>query len=404
MSLRKTTEQLLKEFATRRPERAGLDDYSQVDYRGARTHVLIRCSKHNFTYPVTPDNYLRGRGCRMCRSDRVSAVKRKGLKEFLKLAPAMRPDRVSLDDFSGTRITKFGDEMEVLCKRHGSYTTTPTRYLYQNHDCPTCSNQRKARKLSQQEFLRRLSQNPHVAAGRLRATSATKYVSGQHKTTVACPVHGPVVIAAAHLLKGGGCGKCATSAKLTPEGFLARARIKNQVLGGMDSFENAVYKNSRTKVTFTCSLHGDYLASPRGYLQQGKRCPRCATKISHKEVACLNELGLPNDPEHRQVRFGRYEVDGFDPEMGTVYEFLGDFFHGNPVRYPPSDQNLFLKQSFGALYQKTFSRFDSILKGNPVRVSRIVYVWESDWDAFVSCDSDTLQQQEYNVQSSDKNT
>ena len=30
-------------------------------------------------------------------------------------------------------------------------------------------------------------------------------------------------------------------------------------------------------------------------------------------------------------------ADGYDPKTNTVYEFLGDYFHGNPAVYDPED-------------------------------------------------------------------
>lgn len=33
----------------------------------------------------------------------------------------------------------------------------------------------------------------------------------------------------------------------------------------------------------------------------------------------------------REFRVGPYLVDGYDPDTKTIYEFLGDWYHGNSV-------------------------------------------------------------------------
>jgi hypothetical protein len=108
-------------------------------------------------------------------------------------------------------------------------------------------------------------------------------------------------------------------------------------------------------------------------------CPFCTVCVSKPETEWLESLGKPNDSEHRQVKIkiGKkwHNVDGFDPETNTVYEFLGDFWHGNPKCYSPDDINRCSKRSFGELYDKTKQK-ELILIGAGYKV---VSIWESDW-------------------------
>jgi len=59
-----------------------------------------------------------------------------------------------------------------------------------------------------------------------------------------------------------------------------------------------------------------------------------------------------------------YRVDGFHKESNTIFEFLGDYWHGNP------DSSFYNKEK----YNKTFSRLICLHKKY-----NIVYVWESDY-------------------------
>ena len=69
-------------------------------------------------------------------------------------------------------------------------------------------------------------------------------------------------------------------------------------------------------------------------------------------------------------------VDGFDPETNTVYEFLGDYWHGNPEVYSAKEKNLVNKKTFGRLYQKTLQRISTLKEAG----FKVVYIWESSFN------------------------
>ena len=77
----------------------------------------------------------------------------------------------------------------------------------------------------------------------------------------------------------------------------------------------------------------------------------------------------------RYIPVGRgTTVDGFDSITNTVFEFLGDYWHGNPDRFSPKKTNPSNKQKFGTLYLKTFDKLDSL-----IRVGyKVIYRWESE--------------------------
>ena len=51
----------------------------------------------------------------------------------------------------------------------------------------------------------------------------------------------------------------------------------------------------------------------------------------------MDYLDIPNDKLQREVTLKVkdkvYYVDGFEPKTNTVYEFNGDYWHGNPERH-----------------------------------------------------------------------
>ena len=100
--------------------------------------------------------------------------------------------------------------------------------------------------------------------------------------------------------------------------------------------------------------------------------------ISKKETEWLNSLNIPNDKEHRQVIIiiddKQYIVDGYDPESNTIYEFLGDYWHGNPKTTIQENINHQRNKSFGDLYKDTINKIEKLkTKYN------VIYIWESDY-------------------------
>ena len=93
--------------------------------------------------------------------------------------------------------------------------------------------------------------------------------------------------------------------------------------------------------------------------------------IQHAEN--MGELHLPIDG-------GRYyKADGYCKTTNTIYEFYGDFWHGNPEIYSPDDMNNKTGKTMGELYENTVTR-EQALRNMGVNV---VTVCECDYDRMV---------------------
>lgn len=88
----------------------------------------------------------------------------------------------------------------------------------------------------------------------------------------------------------------------------------------------------------------------------------------------------------------RFHADGYCKATNTIYEYHGDFWHGNPKLYRSNALNKVSKKTFGQLYKQTVER-ESKLK---VMGFTVVFIWESDWKRFVQ--SVTCIQRRFRVQ------
>ena len=111
-------------------------------------------------------------------------------------------------------------------------------------------------------------------------------------------------------------------------------------------------------------------------------CQKCGPQYSRKSVDWLefisktNDIYIQhalNDGEYR-IPTTSFKADGFCKETNTIYEFNGDYWHGNPSIYNYNDKSYF-SVSFGELYQKTL-RKENIIKELGYN---LITIWESDW-------------------------
>lgn len=99
------------------------------------------------------------------------------------------------------------------------------------------------------------------------------YVNNKTNLIIHCPEHGYFEQIPQTHLGGSVCPKCArTHLKETTEGFIKRARAIHK---NTYSYENAHYINNKTKITITCSVHGDFQQEPSSHLK-GSGCVQCA--------------------------------------------------------------------------------------------------------------------------------
>jgi len=208
------------------------------------------------------------------------------------------------------------------------------------------------------------------------------YVGSKIKVKITCKAHGEFKISPNYLLNSKyGCPKCLSDQtgrvyKFSLDDFLKNAKDIHKKLY---DYSKSTYRNSRSKIEIVCKKHGSFFQTAGEHLQ-GSGCPQCKTKtISFLETLWLDSQNVPRNVLNRQVslRVGkvRYIVDGIIPSLNTVYEFNGDYYHGNPLIYNPAKTNGFTHKTFGELYQKTVEK----QKNLEAHGYKVISIWESDF-------------------------
>lgn len=172
-----------------------------------------------------------------------------------------------------------------------------------------------------------------------------------------------------------GCPKCYNEKsrkiqQLTSQEFIDKSKNIHKDLYDYSLIE---YINNRKKVKIKCNKCLTIFEQRPMHHMIGNGCPKCwhETYTSKPEIDFLNSLNI----KVRQQNIENYIVDGFDENNNTIYEFLGDYWHGNPEKFNNNQLNKHLNKTFGQLYEKTKNRFKSLKQLG----YKVKYIWESDW-------------------------
>lgn len=215
--------------------------------------------------------------------------------------------------------------------------------------------------------------------------SKVNYTGIRNKVEIVCPIHGSFwQLSANHLNQKQGCPHCGGRARITLDKFLQEA----------ESIHGTTYdyslitqiNNNRDLLPIICRQHGPFRISPNKHLSQKSGCKICGNERKHgkrtskKADMWLDTLGI--DGLLREVSGlipGRnYTVDGYDPKTRTAYEFHGDYWHGNPNKFPCDGIHPQKGRTYGELHQETVEKKAAYLEGG----FNYVECWESEFKQF----------------------
>ena len=182
-------------------------------------------------------------------------------EKFIQKAREVHGDKY---DYSKVDYKSSQTKVTIVCSVHGDFEQKPNNHLL-GKGCPRCGGNNK---LTTKEFIER-SKEVH---GDKYDYSKVNYKNANKKVIIWCPIHGDFEQKPNNHLQGQGCPKCSNNVKLTTEEFIKKAK---KFHGDKYDYSKVEYKSSQTKVTITCSIHGDFEQKPNNHLQ-GQGCPRCS--------------------------------------------------------------------------------------------------------------------------------
>lgn len=171
-------------------------NYSITIYENMRTNVDIICYTHG-KYSINPNNHLNGQGCDKCRIDN----KKIGINVLLQRCSLLHNDKYDYSLVSSD-YKSIKDKIHVICKEHGTFTTSIKNHLYQKRGCNDC------RKLGLDNFIRKSNV---IHNDKYDYKLIKEYNNNKEKVNIICKEHGVFTQKIDLHLFGQGCPVCRES-------------------------------------------------------------------------------------------------------------------------------------------------------------------------------------------------
>ena len=372
---RKTKEQFIKESIEIHGD---LYSYDKVDYQTQNDDIIIVCHDHG-EFLQKPVVHLMGSGCQTCGSIKNADANRKSTAEFIFDAISKHGDKYNYEnvDYINCRTNII-----IVCSEHGEFPQTPNTHLG-GGGCPECANYNigLTNRSNKEEFVEKSIELHGSKYDYIKVAYQTSII----KVIIGCPIHGDFMQTPnGHL--AGGCKKCGVDMikdvrRKSKERFIEELI---EIHGDKYGHEKVEYTNCHKDVILTCKKHGDFKVLPSNILRRDRGCPKCSTRFSKISMEWLNMIKV-NYPDLRtyddiegeyRIPNTNYYVDGYDEKTNTVFEFHGDYWHGNPEIYQSKQINPSTKCTFGELYNKTLNK-RKILEDLGYKY---IEVWENKWN------------------------
>jgi len=276
---------------------------------------------------------------------------------------------------------KWGEKIEIICDKHGSYFQR-LDHLFNGIECNKCADIKRAssKTISLDEVIKQAK----LIHGNIYDYSKVEYKKSLSKVEIICQQHGSFFISMSNHISGKQrCPICSNISrgeilhkKLTKsaEYYLQKCVDK---YGDKYEYDFSNYYNRKSYIKIKCKKHGWFTQQLCEHLR-GSECPYCFKTKSKKEVAWLDSLNISFENRNKTLFLkdnSHIIVDGYDPSLNTVYEFYGDFWHGNLNVFKENEINKVTKTTFKQLYDKTLKR-EAIIKENGFK---LVTIWEKDF-------------------------
>ena len=184
------------------------------------------------------------------------------------------------------------NHVTAICPKHGNFSIYAYDFAYKR-GCPKCGVEErvknktcrkpKSEKLTKELFVEKSNEVFNSFYDYSLTDLKNKDEKGRVK--IICPVHGEFWQNPYNHIKGYGCEKCgkekaSKKQSYTKESFIEKAKVihNNKYL-----YDKVVYKNSHSKVTITCPVHGDFEQKAYSHLQ-GHGCPKCMAELNRQKL------------------------------------------------------------------------------------------------------------------------
>lgn len=292
-------------------------DYSKTTYIKARSRLTIICRVHG-EITVHAHKHMKGSNCPSCSS----IARGRKIKDTFDTVVA-KANRVHNNKYSYP-VQKYINTKTpaiISCPIHGEFSQRFDSHVNAGHGCPSCSRIKDLEDINMldlKEYYKSFGSLGHhileiqkLYKGLFTFDNLAISTAADTTQEIICKKHGIFYQSLTELKRGIGCIGCQKENHRIKyqERFIALA---NKLHGNKYSYESTEYITAHTKVTITCSNHGDFSQSPNSHLS-GNGCPRCGNEaISTKGNTLLNKA----------IKYRDSNKDTMSLEDNNLYVFV----------------------------------------------------------------------------------
>lgn len=281
-----------------------------------------------------------------------------------------------LYDYSKVADTYTTPKVSIICNKHGEFSQRPSSHL-SGCGCPKCAWQSSA--LRRKSLTNDFTEKAILIHKNKYDYTKVEYVGALDCVIIICKSHGDFRQRPNDHLKGQGCKKCGCklmgiNSRLSTNKFTKKAKF---IHGNKYDYTESSYITATTKVIIICPRHGKFSQTPHNHTANRTECPSCSG--SKQENDWLDNLNIKELKRQHRIYFNDdtyFKADGYNPKTNTVYEFWGDYWHGNPAVFNPVDVNPSINKTYKQLYENTINKKQKYLDNG----YNIVDIWENDYN------------------------
>ena len=326
-------------------------DIDDIDIK--KSNMKVRCPRHNKVIGVYIFYYGKGvyryKKCDECR-------KEESLKVFL--------SSMDYNKYDYSEVKESNNVLRIRCKKHDEYFDI-NKYLHKRDGigCKSCYSEKRYNKFIKKAYDKYKDTYDYSLIDK-------RLFNSIDDIKIICREHGEFTCSSSDHIQYRGCPRCNGRKIIDIEDF---KRESMKIHGDRYDYGLVKYYNLRAPVEIRCKTHGIFWQTPTSHIYGKSGCKLCNinSKVSNSEIEWLNSLNIPK----RSYIISNYCVDGYDHVTNTIYEFLGDYWHGNLERYNGEDTNIVNNKKFNILNKETFDRLNYLKSCG----YRVIYIWESDW-------------------------
>ena len=183
-------------------------------------------------------------------------------------------------DYSNVEYINNSTKVNIVCPIHGEFKQIPNSHL-SGKGCKACSYQ----KSSTEDFIIKAKEKQFDKYD----YSLVDYKTSKTKIKIICPIHGQFEQTPNSHLNGKGCSKCSSTAKLTTEEFIIKAK---KIHKNKYDYSKTEYNNMKNKITIICPIHGEFEQESGSHINQKTGCSKCSKKHKYNNKEFIDKCTI----------------------------------------------------------------------------------------------------------------